>query len=102
VRAFFGARGQLFWVLLPLGVTGLGVGEIGEVIEVPGFSKLKTLFACGVVTCTFLYRRFFGARGGSAAEVCRFGVRGLFGKSASKSSRSLFLVMGFDILLFFV
>jgi hypothetical protein len=85
---------------LPLGVIGLGVGEIGEVIELLVFSKLKPLFVCGVVTCKFLYRRFFGARGGSAAEVCRFGVRGLFGKSASNSSRRLFPVVVFDMLFF--
>jgi hypothetical protein len=87
-------------MLLPLGVIGLGVGEIGEVIELPVFSKLKTPIVCGVVTCKFLCRRFFGARGDSAAEIWRFGVRGLFGKSASNSSRCLFPVVTFDMLFF--
>ena len=100
MRAFFGALGQLFWMLLPFGVIGSGVGEIGEVIELPVFSKLKTLIGCGVVAFTSLCTRFFGARGGSAAEVWRVGVRGLFGKSASNSSRGLFPVVNFDMLFF--
>lgn len=100
MRAFFAALEQLFWMLLAFGVIGFGVGEIGEVIELPVFSKLKTPIDCGVVTCTFLCRRFFGARGGSTAEIWRFGVRGLFGKSASNSSRCLFPVVNFDMLFF--
>jgi hypothetical protein len=99
VRDFFGALGQLFWMLLAFGVIDFGVGEIGEVIELPVFSKLKTPIDCGVVTCTFLCRRFFGARG-STAEIWRFGVRGLFGKSASNSSLCLFPVVHFDMPFF--
>ena len=87
-------------MLLAFGVIDFGVGEIGEVIELPVFSKLKTLIGCGVAAFTFLCRRFFGARGGSAARVWRVGVRGLFGKSASNSSRGLFPVVNFDMLFF--